>query len=236
MQDRSTPKPRRFGMTQGQLAIVACLALIALGLIGFAGWTMFGGSLSGGLIPGFPAQQEAPATISLVTWTPGPTQAPTSVSTATPVPYEALIPEGWIQFKSGKVEVWMPATFKKTDPGDSLIAAIDTVQSESGFRPVVNLSKEIAAGKDMDAYIQDGLKNLPREMTYLERKKFTIGSYEAMRLRVETIIDDLPAESSIYLIKDGDTFWDITCTTYINDFYTWLPTFDKLARTFRLQP
>jgi hypothetical protein len=39
----------------------------------------------------------------------------TVTQTAAPIPYEQLIPEGWVQIKSELVEIWVPASFKSMD-------------------------------------------------------------------------------------------------------------------------
>jgi hypothetical protein len=238
MKNQPLSKARYLGMTITQVIVLACFGLVTLGVVGFGAWTVLRSSFPGGL---FPTREILPTWTPLPTRTLYPTRTPAGPSpTPTEVDYQSLIPEGWVQFTNGKVEIWMPNNFEKADPGTYLISAKDS-STDQNFQTNILVGMNVAPSLDMDVYIRENVKYFPTynslvDMTLLEKKKFSIGAYEAMRLKIETIILKLPVEAAMYLVKEGDKFWIITCSTYYEDYHDWLPTFDKIARTFRVNP
>jgi hypothetical protein len=238
MQTQPPSKARYFGMTVTQIVALACLGLVTIGLMGFAGWTVLGSSFPGGL---FPTRDVLPTWTPLPTWTLLPTRTPLGPSpTPTVVDYKSLIPEGWVQFTSGKAEMWMPGNFERADPGTNLLLAKDK-NAGQGFITNILLGMKDVPGYELDDYIREEVTYFPAytsiiDMTLLEKKKLSIGSYEARRLKVETIILGIPVEAAMYVVKDGSKFWMITCSTYFEEYYDRLPTFDNVARTFRINP
>ena len=47
-------------------------------------------------------------------------------------------------------------------------------------------------------------------------------------------IKDIPIGVVDYVITDGVNLWIIRCSSTLDEFYTWLPEFDMVARSFRL--
>ena len=238
MQNRLSSKTRYFGMSITQVIVLACFGLVTMGVVGFGAWTVLRSSFPRGL---FPTQEVLPTWTHLPTRTLYPTRTPAGPSpTPTEVDYKSLIPEGWVQFTSGKVEIWMPDNFEKADPGAYLIYAKDK-NADQNFQTNILLGTDIASSLDMDVYIRENVRYFPTynslvDMTLLEKKRFSIGSYETMRLKIETIILGMPVEAAMYIVKEGDKFWIITCSTYFGNYRAWLPIFDNIARTFRLNP
>jgi hypothetical protein len=236
---KTGPKRRYFGITVNQWAVLAVLGLLILVILGFAGWTVFQMTLSGDL---FPTQVVLPTSTPVPTETLLPTHTPRlPTPTATELSYEALIPQGWVQWNVGKTKFWTPSNLVRTDPGKNLLKVIDLDQTTTPFQTNIILSKDSVPAVDMDTYVSENLKSLPGysktiEITFLERKKMDLGPYETVRLKIETILSGLPAEAAVYIFKDGDNFWLLTCTTDYSTYYTWLPKFDQVARTFRTTP
>jgi hypothetical protein len=230
-------RPRKIlGMTNKQLIILACLGLVALVIMCIA-VKMILGNLMSSAIPELQPTLGVQANTALPTRTPFPSPTPIlPTPTFTATTYESLIPEGWKQLTYEKVELWVPADFENNSPSEALMDVTSKTPAKSGYTVNINLTNEVVTVSDLDAYVQEGLAQLPREVTYLERKKFAIGSYEAMRLKVEIIVMNLPIEEAMYMIKDGDTVWLISCSTHLEDFREWLPIFDQVARTFRISP
>src|SRR5262245_8986007 len=93
-----------FGMTVTQLGILAGLAGLAFLLFCIVGWLVIARGIRG-------AQTVPPTVVVLppVTLIVPPTQ--TSAPVSTPIPYETLIPAGWVQYKSPLYEIWLPAGY-----------------------------------------------------------------------------------------------------------------------------
>jgi len=47
-------------------------------------------------------------------------------------------------------------------------------------------------------------------------------------------INNININTALYVIFDGVNVWVITCATHLNEFYTLLPEYDKVARSFRV--
>ena len=135
----------------------------------------------------------------------------------------------------------MPATFVKEAPGEDLLAAVEKGTLKKDVQTKITLWKESAPGKDLDTYVDENLKDLPDysmflDTTILEKRKFQVEPFEGKRVKVEYIAMGVPVEFAYYILKDGNTFWLITCGTYLSEFPEWLPIFDKVVRTFRVLP
>ena len=190
------------------------------------------------------------STVSLPTDTPMPTSKPvllTLTFTATSKPVlptptftatttASLIPAGWTQYKYQTVEMWMPVDFIKKSSKDAVVYAENKNEKGNGFVVSVGLTKDTPAVTTLDDYIRDGLKHFTPETTFLEKKKFEIGTYEAVRLKMQVIIMNVPMGEAIYFIKDGGNVWIISGLSHYDEFHTWLPIFDQIARTFHINP
>jgi hypothetical protein len=107
-----------FGMTPLQLRILAGLAVTACLIFALAGSFVLRGSFNRSTAP----PGSAPVSKSTATPWSIPSLVPTGSPTA--VPYETLIPGGWSQFKTGLVELWLPADFEPGDLNSSTIHPI----------------------------------------------------------------------------------------------------------------
>ena len=224
-------------MTITQLIVLACLGLTTIGIIGFAARMILGSTKPLDVLEVRPTQDDQGTSIPLPTRTPFPTRTPLlPTPTFTATTYESLIPDGWKQLTYAKVELWVPADFESNSSSNTLIDVVNKSPDTSGFKININLTNEVVTVNDLDTYVQEGLTQLPHDVTYLERKKYAIGTYEAMRLKVQVIVMNMSVEEAIYLIKDGDTIWLITCASHFDEFHDWLPIFDQIARTFRISP
>jgi hypothetical protein len=236
MQNR---KRRYLGMTLTQLIVVACLGFTALGVMGIAGKMFLGNPMNFNIMPGQPTQQTQVNSTPLPTWTESPTITFTPIlpkPTFTATTYESLIPEGWKQQKYKNIEFWAPADFESHPSSGDLIELASKKTGKDGIPANVSLTNEVGIKTDLDTFVKDGIDQFTREVTYLERKDFGIGIYEAKRLKLEVIVSNTPMESVVYFIKVDDTVWIITCFSHLEDFHDWLPIFDKIAHTFRITP
>ena len=235
MQNRTR---RVLGMTIPQLIILACLGLIALGAIGVGARLVLGNSTPlDSALPVSTTQELQSTFIPSPTWTPFPSSTPVlPTPTFTATTYESLIPKDWVQYKYAKVEMWMPADFVKKSSKDFLIFAESKQVDDNGYKVNVSLTKDTTALNDLDDYIQVGIQNFTPDTTFLEKRNFEIGTYEARRLKLEVVLENIPMENATYIIRDGETIWIVSAISHYDEFRDWLTIFDKIARTFRISP
>src|SRR5215210_172383 len=160
-----------FGMTRTQLGILGGLAATACLLFGLAGWFALRGS-SNRL---HDAPQSPPVPQSTPTpWTI-PSLAPTG--TTTPISYETLVPNNWVQFKTGLIEIWLPAEFQPADPqlfNNSSHTAIgeliltDSREDSSPYQTLVVISYEPLTMDTLDAFLDAEAARIPSDFRVTE--------------------------------------------------------------------
>jgi hypothetical protein len=249
---------RIFGMTVAQLLIIGCLVCVACGTLA-GGFAFVSGANSGGgfsLLPSI----EMTAT-SQPTFTPSPTFSPTIIPTATFIPYEELVPSGWNQYTTATIELWIPPQFGPVDVEQERKDRIEFYknlgyegvareleenppayvfwfkQSEPGATLyVANITVEpmLMDAGNLDEFLDREYNNLPPEFIVTNRQVFQGSNYESRRVLLETNLSNVYIGAAQYAIFDGVNVWIINCGSHFNDFYTWLPEFDKVARAFRV--
>ena len=244
-----------FGMTMGQLAVLGVLALMALVTI-FGGFFFITRTMSGGSF-----SASGPTVTPFPTITPYVTQTPTLTPTATLIPYENLIPTGWKQHTTETIELWIPPEFKTVDIDRERKARIKLYEdlgyddvaedlenippayvfwfkhSDPGanlFSPNITVEPITMTADNLDAFINEEYKSQPQEFVVVNKQEIRVGDYEARRLLLEANLSNIYMGVAQYAIYDGSIVWIINCGTHFNEFYTYLPEFDKIARTFRL--
>lgn len=223
-----------FGLNPKQIGILAGLAGAACLLFGLAGWFVFGGGFSRG-----PAN--TPVTASTSTPFVIPTITPTL--TPTPVPYEQLIPSGWVQHRTALVELWLPSAFENSGQGVSGIsgnsvllemALTGTISSTSVNKIFVSVSFEPLSADSLEAFLESRLSSIPLEVNLTERRKVLINSTEAYRLMFESNNNNILTNDLLFVILDGTTIWYVRYSAEINDFYEMLSAFEQSIKTFRI--
>jgi len=251
-------KKRILGMTVAQLVILGCLAFVACGTI--AGGLMFvSGSTSGGGISLFPTP--VPSATPQPTSTPFLTETPAPIPTATLIPYEELIPPGWNQYTTTNIEIWLPPQFGQVSVDQERQDRID-LYKELGYDDVaqeleenppayvfwfevsepsttlyvanITVGPELMTAENLDAYLDQEYAEGPQEFVVVNQQEFLVGNYEARRTLLEANLSNIYVGVAQYAIFDGTNVWIINCGSHFNEFYTWLPEFDKIARTFRV--
>ncbi len=231
-----TQNQKYFGMTTTQIAILAGLAGMVCLLFAVAGLLVLRGGLGGSA----PAPQNTPTPESTVT--PFLLPSPTATATITPIPYEMLIPQGWVQFKTSLVEIWLPKGFKKGDPKkikDSAdLATPELVITESPSRSslynmIVIVSYEPLTADSLDAYLDSEIAKIPTNIRMTERRKVSVNSVNAVRILLETRLNSVDANELTYVFLDGGTVWFVEYVAQISEFYEQLDTFERSVKTFR---
>ncbi|HLO17598.1 MAG TPA: hypothetical protein VK206_22400 [Anaerolineales bacterium] len=232
-----TQNRKTFGMTPAQIGILAGLAGIACLLFGLAGWF----ALRTKFNPFARAPQNTP--IPQSTATPFIIPTLTLTGTPTPVPYEMLIPDGWLQFKTGLVEIWLPKEFKLGDPklftNSSNSASRELIMTgvtskSSLYRMLAMISYDSLTGDSLDAYLDAMITKLPAEIRLTERRKVSVNSMDAVRLVLETRSKNVDLSDLAYVFLDGSTVWYVEYAAQINEFYEMLSTFEQSVKTFRV--
>jgi len=249
-QDRKT-----FGMTTSQLGILAGLAGLVCLLFGITGWLVIRGSFK---LPFL--QQPATTVVPQLTATPFflPTLAPTA--TPTPVPYEERIPQGWKQFKTDLVEIWLPVDFELADvdrlmketrksyaerglqelidynaqnESISNLVVTDEVSGSVLYRTIASISYRPLDEESLEILVEKELSELPSMIVLVEQKDVRIGSNEAIRLVYEVRMGNIYANNLEYVFLDGMTVWSVSYYAEITEFFQQLSIFEKSIQTFR---
>jgi hypothetical protein len=228
---------RFFGMTRRQLGILAGLAAAACLLFGLAGWL----SLRGRLNRSPNAQQDTP--LSQFTATPWTIPSPAPSGTATPIPYATLIPSDWGQFKTGLVEIWLPAEFQAADSqlfNNSFNTAIGELiltharEDTTAYPILVIVSYEPLTTNSLDVFLDGEVGKTSSDFRLAERRKVTLNATEVVRFVFEGRFKNVEVNDLTYVFLDGGTVWYVEYIAQINEFYEMLAVFEKSAQTFRV--
>src|SRR5262245_23794670 len=225
------------GMTVMQLSILAGLAGLAFLLFCIVGWLVIG--------QGMGAAQAVPPTPSpfaTATRIVPPTQTPTPAST--PLPYETLIPIGWVQYKSPLYEIWLPAGYKNATPEHLVtglgnepivdLAVRGSYTAKSPNKIYVTVAYEPMTANSFDEFLNQRVTALGPMVS--ERTRVDLNTVPSVRLvftgrkgNNNTDINELT-----YVILDGTTVWYVQYTAELTEFYNLLTTFETSAKTFRM--
>ena len=229
MQDR-----KYFGLSTKQIGILVGLAGAACLLLGLTGWFVFRGGFS-------PAAVNTP--VITLTSTPFVIPTITLTITPTPIPYEQLIPSGWIQHRTGLVELWLPSEFENSGQGISGIAGNSVLlemaltghsSTTSLYKLFVSVSFEPLSTGTLDEFLESRLSNIPTGVNLTERRKVLINSTEAYRLMFESNNNNILTNDLLFVTLDGTTIWYVRYSAQINEFYEMLPAFEQSIKTFRI--
>jgi hypothetical protein len=201
------------------------------------GWLV----ISRGLRAGQSPPLAAPSPIATVTLVVLPT--PISTQAPTPVPYETLIPPGWVQFKSPLYEIWLPAGYKNAN-AEHLVTGLGnkpTVDlslngkytSKSPNKISVTVAYEPMIGESFDKFLNDRVAALGPVVS--ERSRVELNTVPAIRLIFTGRKgNNADINELTYVILDGSTVWYVQYTAELTEFYNLLTTFEASARTFRM--
>jgi hypothetical protein len=228
------------GMTGMQIGILAGMVGI-LCLIVCAG----GGFVATNMMNSGPSLAQFTPTVA-PTVTPVVVASPTAVTTPTlaPIPYEQLIPEGWKQFKTALIEIWLPSNFKETNEKDLGVqggvdmvelAAKEAVSKTSLYNMVVLVAYDPITAPTLDEYLKKELEALQAEdgARTTEYRTVNVNGREARRIVLETRVNSVDVNALIYVFQDGTTAWYVEYVAQINEFFDNLPMFEKSVKTFR---
>jgi hypothetical protein len=218
------------GMTSTQIGILIGLGALVCILAAVIVWMMVGGNVQ---LPSFSRAAENTPTPQ-ITSTPVVFATLTPTPTKTPVPYEQLIPNGWKQFKTELVEIWLPNSFKPIDRAEGEELALQGETSKNSlYKMMATVSYEPLTGDSLDAHLDSALLKMDPLTRLTERRKVSLNASDAVRMTFEARVESVDVNQLTYAIQDGGTVWFVYYTAQINEFYEMLPIFEQSAKTFR---
>lgn len=250
-------------MTLAQLTLLACLGCVLFSLLGGGAWMLASGmgvtfsSWPTAVISPTHTPYLSATPFPTFTRTPRPSRTPT----ITPIPYEAYVPADWSRYDNGRVEIWLPVTFAITGDPDGLLQEISPIYKTIGLQELLDLrAREIHSyellfrhgpplgsyyvpfvyvkeygrnGRSLDQFTDQLIQRLEITSTVVERGPFEFYQAEGERLVIQTNFSNVYVNFHHYLVADGDTIWEIVCDASLVDSFTFQPTFDSIARSFR---
>ena len=222
-----------FGMTRSQAGILAGLAVLVCCLFGVLGFLIFGDGLSFG-----GTSQEPPTPMPTATLIVIPTITPTPLPTQ--IPYESLIPTGWVQYRAGTIEIWYPPQFRlarsQSSEGATTFAntALTVTRSSSLYNMWGAVASEPLTTESLETFLDTKIQSFPAELRVVDRHATLLNNIPAVRIVIEGRVDNIDVNELAYVIQDGSTIWYVLYVAQINDFYDNLENFEASARTFRL--
>lgn len=227
------------GMTIQQLGILGGLVAIACLLCSFTSVLIVRQNLNR---PSVGATQSIPTVRPTSTIVMTPTFVPTATSTI--VPYEQRIPEGWTQYKTALIELWLPKGYKKAAPaaitgvsGNAVVmelALVSTIKTYT-YKPTVSISYEPLTTTTLENFVDQKLAGIPTEVNIAEHRKVSINSMDVYRIIFEGHTNtNVDTNDLLFVFQDGGTVWYVKYSAEIKDFFNLLPTFEQSVRTFRI--
>jgi hypothetical protein len=228
-----------FGMTAQQLGILGALAAVVCLLFSVVGVLVLRRGVSGLFSR---APQSTPVMQATSTMIVNPT--PETTPTATPIPYDQLIPPDWAQYKTTLIELWLPTGFKTAAPnavigvsGNAVVMELALISSSKTYtyKPTVSVSYEPLTANTLEDFIDQKLANIPPEVNLAEHRKVSINSSDAYRILFEGHTNNtVDTNDLLFIFQDGGTVWYVKYSAEIADFYELLATFEQSVKTFRI--
>jgi hypothetical protein len=169
---------------------------------------------------------------------PGCVELSSQTSDADLEPTPTSLP-GWQKFETEDIEIWLPDSWEgETIAGNDavVIAAFETEGQgdEYAARLVVIKDKE-AAGVKVSTYMRALEEHLPAESKVESWAVVTVDDYKAGRLEVSMLLDGVRQKSLLFIVSDDYAVWTISFDTTWDEFLSYLPTFEKSMRTFKVK-
>lgn len=252
-----TRQRRHLGMTMTQLLILGCLALAATGTI-FGGFILISRSSGPGAVPLFPSSVP---TFPLQPTSPGLAGPPGGPFTIPSIVGDSQIPSDWERYNSTTIEISVPPQFEPVDAelerqkrieayrGQGFGFLADRLENPSFdyrfwfkfpqpdtviYNTHIAVKADILPTDTLDEYIDQAYGDGLQGFQVVDRQEMTIENLQARRLLLEANLNDQPISVAEYVITDEINLWVISAGSSREEFYSWLPEFDRVALSFRL--
>jgi hypothetical protein len=251
-----------FGMTQTQLAILGCLAVLIILVMGFFAYLISSSSTVYTAPPAPPQMASETPTIPSATETVEPTQDPALTPT---VPVPATPPGGWVIFQTTGVELWLPDNFVGGDMFNkrsetiqrvnrlgkryvNIVAAMRKQDKSTMLFMVDKLQEETVKAQVKvshitltdDLLLQDYIdrnyvSDNNMQITINENKKMTLLGREARRLTYQAR-QRAGLENMVieYVIKEGPEMWFVSYMIPAGQIMDLTPMINQSIATFNI--
>lgn len=250
-----------FGMTGAQLAILAILSLTAIAII-FGGFIFISSTTQPNGFTILPTDEpNTPSEASQAEITPDLTDITSLSLTATLNPNEVQIPPDWKQYGNSRIELRVPPQFNSVDTDAQRQERINFFREQGAgflatqleedifeYRFWFNFSQpetvtfitsivvkaEFLPTEFLTEYVDQAYGEELQGYEIVDRQSYPIEGLEAERVLMVINLNDVSLGVAEYIVTDGVNLWIISCWSVFDEFYTWLPEFDRVARSFRL--
>lgn len=252
-------KRRVFGMTSTQLAILMILALLAVVVI-FGGFIFISSSARPGELAIFPTI--APTLVSsqpLVA--PDSTEIMNTPLADELTVNGDPIPSDWKQYTNTRFDIWLPPQFESAIidtqrqarvafyRAQGYISLADALANDTfdyrywfrfpqpdsvAYNTTIIVKTDVLPTDTLDEYLDQTYGANLQDYRVIGRYQVNIEGLEAQRVVLNADIKDIPIGVADYVITDGVNLWIIRCSSTLDEFYSWLPEFDMVARSFHL--
>lgn len=249
---------RLFGMTMTQMLILGCLALAAIGTI-FGGFIFISSSGVPGRGSLFPTA--APTLLAQPTPVSGEGVPPGDSSNIPPVQSNGQIPSDWKRYTSTTIEIAVPPQFLAVDAETERLERIEAYRSQGfdfladrlegpsfdyrfwfnfpqpetiTYNTYIAVKADILPTETLDGYIDEAYGPALQGFEVVDRQNVTIENLQARRVLLEASINNQPIGVAEYVITDEVNLWIVSAGSIREEFYSWLPEFDRVVRSFRL--
>lgn len=249
---------RLFGMTVTQLLVLGCLGLATIGTI-FGSFIFISSSTTQGGISFLPSP--VPTSSLQPTNVPDQTGSPGGPSTVPAVSGDDQIPSNWQTYTSTTIEVSIPPQFDSVNPeierqqrieyyrGQGVGFLADRLENLSfdyrfwfnfpqpetvPYDTQIIVKADILPTLTLNEYIDEAYGPGLQGFQVVDRQEITIENLEAQRVLLEANLNDQSIGVAEYIITDEVNLWIISSGSIREEFSSWLPEFDQVARSFRL--
>ena len=247
-----------FGMTTPQMLRLGIVTLVVIGAI-FGCFIFLGSSAQQGrlLIP--PTNEPAVPPPSGATPVPGGiTEAPPDT---TIIPSDGQVPPDWKPYSAALIEVRVSPQFKSVDPETYRQERINFLRSQGAevlaaqleqevfeyrfwfvfsqpdtvpFKTSISVKADFLPTETLDEYVAQVYGEGMPGFEFNGRQELSVEGFEGQRILLTPILSNLSISVAEYVLTDGINLWIISCWANNEEFFTWLPEFDKVPLSFRL--
>ena len=254
---------RIFGMTTFELAVLGILSFIAVVVIfgGFIYISSAGQSLGTSFSPTSAPSDSDPTDPSQPVVSSDPTEISDLPPEAVFIPNDAPPPPDWKHYSTSRIELWLPPQFESVfvEPErqariafyrqqgyDFLAEDLEDDRFDYRFwfnfpqpdtilyKTSITVKTDILPTDTLDEYVDlaygDGLQTFE----FAGRENVDFADFESRRILMTSTLNELSIGVADYVITDGVNLWIIRGGSSLDEFYTWLPEFDRVVRSFRL--
>jgi hypothetical protein len=252
---------RIFGMTSFELAILGILSFIAVVVI-FGGFIYIssagqpqGTQFFPTSVPSDPSGPSQPVESS------DPVATSDLPPEAVFIPNDAPLPPNWKHYSTSRIELWLPPQFESVfvEPErqariafyrqqgyDFLAEDLEDATFDYRFwfnfpqpdtvlyKTSITVKTDILPTDTLDEYVDLAYGDGLQVFEFAGRENVDFADFEARRILMTSTLNELSIGVADYVITDGTNLWIIRCGSSLDEFYTWLPEFDRVVRSFRL--